>query len=71
MKKLEAREIIKRKKTVTIEEKTENIPTTTTIEKTIGVVNAFSPSENATTRDRAMTLDTLSREVGSFLKIFH
>jgi hypothetical protein len=72
MKKLQAREIIKeKKKTVTIDVVPEIVESssTTTVQKTTGVVNAFSPSDDAKSRDRAMTLDSLSREV-SFLKIF-
>lgn len=34
-----------------------------TLEESVAIVNAFSPSSDATSRNRAMTLDSLSLEV--------
>jgi hypothetical protein len=67
IKKLEARES---KKTVTIDVPSINVTPTSnaTVQKSIAVINTFNPSADAKSRDRAMTLDSLTLEV-SFLKM--
>jgi hypothetical protein len=64
IKKLQARET---KKTVKIE------LSTSSIQKTIGVINAFNSSSHTKSRNRAMTLDSLAQEVIclKFIKIFY
>jgi hypothetical protein len=60
-KRLQIREI---KKTVTIELPTENV------QKTIGIVNTFNSSIDTKSRDRSMTLDSLTQEVKIYLNYF-
>ncbi len=38
-------------------------PPTSSVQKTIGVINAFNSSCDTKSRNRAMTLDSLSQEV--------
>lgn len=60
-KKLQARET---KKTVTIDVPSIVVsPPTAKVEKSIGVINAFNSSNDNKTRNRAMTLDSLTQEV--------
>ncbi|CAF0863284.1 unnamed protein product [Adineta steineri] len=65
-KKLQARQMKEKKKTVTIDLPPETLPRETLspsspIQKTIGVLNAFNSTE-AKSRNRAMTLDSRTRE---------
>jgi hypothetical protein len=62
IKKLQARES---KTTVTID-----IPSNSTVQKSIAVIKTFEPSADATSRDRAMTLDSLKLEVGFLIFSF-
>ncbi len=66
MKKLQAREIKDQKKTVRIDLTPETLPPSSSIQKTIGVINLFNSSTDTKARERAMTLDTLIREVEFF-----
>ncbi len=69
MKKLQARQIKERKKTVTIHVTPETLPPSP-VQKSIAVINSFNSSTDIKSRDRAMTLDTLSREVFTSIDIF-
>jgi len=60
-KRLQTREI---KKTVTIELPTENV------QKTIGIINTFNSSIDTKSRNRSMTLDSLTQEVKIYLNYF-
>jgi hypothetical protein len=69
MKKLQARVNKEKKKTVRINLPPETLasstpPLASPIQKTIGVINVFNSSTDTKARNRAMTLDTLMREVG-------
>jgi len=66
MKKLQAREIKDQKKTVRIDLTPETFLPSSPIQKTIGVINLFNSSTDTKARERAMTLDTLIREVEFF-----
>jgi len=63
MKKLQARNTKETKKTVRIDLTSETLPPSSAVQKTIGVINVFNSSTDTIKRDRAMTLDTLLREV--------
>jgi hypothetical protein len=71
MKKLQARDIKEKKKTVRIDLTLETFPPSSPVQKTIGVINVFNSSTDTKKRDRAMTLDTSLREVNLcfFLKL--
>ncbi|UJR13267.1 hypothetical protein I4U23_000287 [Adineta vaga] len=60
-KKLEAREKKDRKKKVTIKVTPDTLPPSSPIQKTIGVLNAYN-FDNAQSRSRAMTVDSITRE---------
>jgi hypothetical protein len=61
IKKLEARET---KKLVTVDVPSITVsPSTSSVQKTIGVINGFNSSCDTKSRNRAMTLDSLSQEV--------
>jgi len=60
-KRLQTREI---KKSVTIELPTENV------QKTIGIINTFNSSIDTKSRNRSMTLDSLTQEVKIYLNYF-
>ncbi len=71
MKKLQARVNKEKKKTVRINLTPETFassppppPLASAVQKTIGVINVFNSSTDTKARNRAMTLDTLIREVG-------
>jgi hypothetical protein len=63
MKKLQAREIKGKKKTVIIADTPPTFLPASPVQKTIGVINAFNFPNDIKTRNRAMTLDTVTREV--------
>ena len=69
MKKLQAREIKEKKKTVTIHVTPETVPSAP-VQKSIAVISSFNSSTDIKSRDRAMTLDTLTREVFISIDIF-
>jgi hypothetical protein len=63
MKKLQAREPKARKLTVKIDLVPETIPSPPPVQRTIAVISAFNSSTDIKSRNRAMTLDTLTIEV--------
>ncbi len=63
MKKLQAREIKGKKKSVIIADTPPTFLPASPIQKTIGVINAFNFPNDVKSRNRAMTLDTVTREV--------
>ncbi len=70
IKKLQARVNKEKKKTVRINLPPETFasspppPLASPVQKSIGVINVFNSSTDTKARNRAMTLDTLMREVG-------
>jgi hypothetical protein len=70
MKKLQARDTKERKKTVRIDLIPETLPPSSPVQKTIGVINVYNSSTDTKARNRAMTLDTVLREVILFLHKF-
>jgi hypothetical protein len=70
MKKLQARAIKEKKKTVKIDLSCETASSPPPVHRSIGVINAFNTSNDSKSRNRAMTLDTLTREVDFFLYIY-
>jgi len=69
MKKLQARDTKEKKKIVRIDLTPETLPSSP-VQKSIGVINVFNSSTDTKARDRAMTLDTLLREVHLILHRF-
>ena len=72
-KKLDARKNRERKKSVRISFQTEtSLSSASSVQKTIGIINAFNLSNENTnqSRNRAMTLDTNLNKVRSFPSIF-
>ena len=71
MKKLQARDTKDKKKSVRIDLPPEALssPPASPVQKTIGVINVFNPPTDTRARNRAMTLDTSTREVSRRLFI--